>query len=125
MSEQNPNQNNNYRKINWNKSLKLFLLKNNNFSSNYYFPLIVSLIILITTAVLIAITLIISRHIIPLEGAIDPDERRDALGLIASRGFIPEVYHILTSDGYVLELHRIVNPLLERPGNRMTRFSRN
>lgn len=80
--------------------------------------LIIILLIFIFTAIFTYIFLLttISNEISSLDGAIDPDEHRDALGLIASRGFIPQAYHILTPDGYVLELHRIVNPLLERPG---------
>ena len=42
----------------------------------------------------------------------DPDENRDAVQIIESRGFIAKSYYVTTDDGYVLTLHRIVNPLL-------------
>ncbi|KAI1288419.1 Lysosomal acid lipase/cholesteryl ester hydrolase [Halotydeus destructor] len=43
----------------------------------------------------------------------DPDELRDTLAIIESRGFVGEAHHVTTRDGYILELHRIVNPNLE------------
>lgn len=42
----------------------------------------------------------------------DPDERRDAIEIIESRGFKGETHHITTRDGYILAIHRIVNPLI-------------
>ena len=37
--------------------------------------------------------------------------------LIRSRGFIAQVYHVVTPDGYILTLHRIINPFV--PQNRV------
>lgn len=41
----------------------------------------------------------------------DPDESRSTVELIESRGFTAEVHEVTTRDGYILILHRIVNPL--------------
>lgn len=41
----------------------------------------------------------------------DPDQDRDLPAIIASRNFIPETHHVLTGDGYILGLYRIVNPM--------------
>ena len=37
--------------------------------------------------------------------------------IIESRGFIPETHHIMTSDGYILTIFRIINPRLNRSSN--------
>lgn len=43
----------------------------------------------------------------------DPDLYRDVPELISSRGFVCERHEVTTTDGYVLTLHRIVNPVLK------------
>lgn len=52
----------------------------------------------------------------PLRAARDPDEMRDSIQLIRSRGFDAEVHHVTTHDGYILAIHRIVNPLVNTTG---------
>ena len=44
------------------------------------------------------------------EALIDPDENRGSVELIQSRGFKAETHYVTTYDGYILALHRIVNP---------------
>ncbi|RWS01370.1 gastric triacylglycerol lipase-like protein [Dinothrombium tinctorium] len=44
----------------------------------------------------------------------DPDEHRDVVQLIESRGFVAETHYVTTDDGYILTIHRIVNPYLKR-----------
>lgn len=51
-----------------------------------------------------------------LSEAKDPDEERDSVQLIRSRGFDAEVYYVTTHDGYILCLHRIINPLVNATG---------
>lgn len=58
----------------------------------------------------------ISSMVTNVEGIIDPDERRDAIEIIESRDFTGKTYYITTSDGYILALHRIINPLFKTPG---------
>ncbi|KAI1281863.1 Lysosomal acid lipase/cholesteryl ester hydrolase [Halotydeus destructor] len=41
---------------------------------------------------------------------VDPDEDRDVPQIIESRGFIAESHYVTTKDGYILTVHRIVNP---------------
>ncbi|KAI1282160.1 Lipase member M [Halotydeus destructor] len=41
---------------------------------------------------------------------IDPDEDRNVPQIIESRGFIAESHYVTTEDGYILTVHRIVNP---------------
>jgi lysosomal acid lipase/cholesteryl ester hydrolase len=41
---------------------------------------------------------------------LDPDHYRETEDLIQDRGFIPENHYVTTEDGYILSLHRIVNP---------------
>lgn len=53
----------------------------------------------------------------PLADDDDPDENRDAVEIIESRGYIAKTYYVTTPDGYVLALHRIINPLLVDDGN--------
>lgn len=50
--------------------------------------------------------------IVPLPGVInlDPDETATFSGLINSRGYQLEEYHVLTADEYILTLHRVVPP---------------
>ena len=45
---------------------------------------------------------------------IDPDVFRDTLELIASRGFEAEEHKVITEDGYMITLHRIINPFIPR-----------
>lgn len=45
---------------------------------------------------------------------VDPDFNRDPCELIESRGFICDVHYTVTSDGYILTLYRIINPLLDQ-----------
>ena len=45
-----------------------------------------------------------------LFGNLDPDYGRNAPQLIISRGFSYELHHVLTSDGFYLGMHRIINP---------------
>lgn len=45
---------------------------------------------------------------------IDPDVFRDTLELIASRGFEAEEHKVITEDGYIITLHRIINPFIPR-----------
>ena len=52
--------------------------------------------------------MLIAEHSILAE--IDPDENRDSVQLIESRGFKAETHFITTYDGYILALHRIINP---------------
>ncbi|XP_054157364.1 gastric triacylglycerol lipase-like [Oppia nitens] len=40
----------------------------------------------------------------------DPDIDRNATQIISSRGFIPEAHTVITNDGYILQVFRIVNP---------------
>lgn len=39
----------------------------------------------------------------------DPDAQREVPELIRSRGYDLETHHVVTSDGYILTCHRIVN----------------
>lgn len=48
----------------------------------------------------------------------DPDVGRKTPELIESRGFICETHFLTTEDGYILGVHRIVNPKLERKTKR-------
>ena len=51
----------------------------------------------------------------------DPDQARDVPGLITSRGFRLETHHVTTTDGYILTIHRIINPLLPIAARRQAR----
>lgn len=42
--------------------------------------------------------------------AADPDEFVPPIPFIRSRGYIAEPHHVVTKDGYILSLHRIINP---------------
>ncbi|XP_054153917.1 lipase member J-like [Oppia nitens] len=44
------------------------------------------------------------------EVSLDPDEERNAIQIINSRGFKAETHFVITKDGYILGIHRIVNP---------------
>lgn len=44
----------------------------------------------------------------------DPDVNRSVVELIESRGFVAEVHQVTTEDGYVLTMHRIINPLCNK-----------
>jgi hypothetical protein len=44
----------------------------------------------------------------------EPDATRTVPELIQSRGFQCEEYDVTTEDGFILKLHRIVNPLVSR-----------
>ena len=48
--------------------------------------------------------------------ASDADAHRSVPEIIESRGFKSEAHKILTKDGYILTLHRIINPLAARKG---------
>ncbi|CAG2161896.1 unnamed protein product [Oppiella nova] len=39
----------------------------------------------------------------------DPDEERNAVEIITSRGFKAETHYVVTKDGYILGIHRIIN----------------
>jgi lysosomal acid lipase/cholesteryl ester hydrolase len=56
------------------------------------------------------------QHPHPCSSAIDPDETRDTIQLIESRGFAVQVHYTTTHDGYILALHRMVNPSLNATG---------
>lgn len=43
----------------------------------------------------------------------DPDACRNVSEIIRSRGFIAEEYDVITKDGYILTIQRIVNPLVD------------
>lgn len=64
------------------------------------------------------ITVLITLLTTLLSGAVsrDPDENRGVPALIESRGFVCETHYITTRDNYVLEVHRIVNPMIKTPG---------
>lgn len=47
----------------------------------------------------------------------DPDAGRTVPELIESRGFKAQSYDIPTPDGFILVLHRIINPHAERRGS--------
>ncbi|KAI1289632.1 Lipase 3 [Halotydeus destructor] len=44
------------------------------------------------------------------------DKFRTTPMIIESRGYICETHHVTTKDGYIIDMHRIVNPLLKFPG---------
>src|SRR5690348_5335807 len=44
------------------------------------------------------------------------DRTRTVPEVISSRGFIPQVHEVTTADGYILTVHRIINPLLVNNG---------
>ena len=46
----------------------------------------------------------------------DPDFGVDVPHLVNSRGFKLEVHYVTTPDGYILALHRLVNPLVRKVG---------
>lgn len=43
----------------------------------------------------------------------DPDVKRNVSEIIRSRQFLAEEYDVVTQDGYILTIQRIVNPLIE------------
>lgn len=43
----------------------------------------------------------------------DPDTNRNVSQIIQSRGFQAEEYNVITKDGYILTIQRIVNPLVK------------
>lgn len=43
----------------------------------------------------------------------DPDACRNVTEIIKSRGFVAEEYDVVTRDGYILNIQRIVNPLVD------------
>lgn len=43
----------------------------------------------------------------------DPDASRDVPEIIRSRGFKVEEHDVITLDGYILTVHRVVNPLVD------------
>lgn len=43
----------------------------------------------------------------------DPDVKRNVSQIITSRGFIAKEYDVVTKDGYILTIQRIVNPLIK------------
>ena len=47
---------------------------------------------------------------------VDPDEFRSASDIIESRGFMVQTHYVTTYDGYILALHRIVNPFYKYYG---------
>ena len=40
----------------------------------------------------------------------DPDESKSISELVSSHGFVLQEYHVLTEDGYILTVHRVVPP---------------
>lgn len=48
--------------------------------------------------------------------AIPADATGSIEEIIESRGFAAEVHEVITKDGYILTLHRVVNPKLDKPG---------
>lgn len=42
--------------------------------------------------------------------AVDPDQNRLVPELVESRGFVCETHYVTTKDGYILTVHRVVNP---------------
>lgn len=48
----------------------------------------------------------------PLQYPYHPDEDRDSVELIESRGFTCETHNVTTRDGYILTVFRIVNPYI-------------
>lgn len=49
----------------------------------------------------------------PCCAPLDPDTHRNVPEIIKSRGFQVEEHDVTTKDGYILTVHRIVNPLIE------------
>ncbi|CAG2104946.1 unnamed protein product [Medioppia subpectinata] len=54
------------------------------------------------------------HHLNCSDAPIDPDEERDAVEIITSRGFKAETHYVITKDGYILGIHRIINPELSQ-----------
>lgn len=52
----------------------------------------------------------VGKGILALNSDADPDQFRDIPQLVRSRGFKVERHYILTEDGYILGVHRIINP---------------
>lgn len=50
---------------------------------------------------------------IQLDLSSDPDAGRNVSQIIRSRGFEAEEYDVITRDGYILTIQRIINPLVE------------
>lgn len=65
----------------------------------------------------IAVILITTCHggLIPPD---DPDYGRSMVQLVESRGFGLETHEVVTIDGYILILHRIINPLIPLTANK-------
>lgn len=68
------------------------------------------LLILSSWQCVLLITSFLTFHLKSVSTAVDPDEKRDAVELIESRGFKAETHFVRTYDGYILALHRIVDP---------------
>jgi lysosomal acid lipase/cholesteryl ester hydrolase len=67
---------------------------------------------------LLVLTVLISSPLLvllePTSYLQDPDYNKSTLEIIISRGFAAEEHFVQTKDGYILGMHRIVNPLLPR-----------
>lgn len=61
-------------------------------------------------------TIVLVCTLCSLVAARDPDESRDSIELLRSRGFDAEVHYVKTHDGYILAIHRILNPLVNATG---------
>ena len=52
----------------------------------------------------------------------DPEENLDTLGIISHWGYVGEGHSVQTSDGYILEMHRIPYGKGQQPGKRPVIF---
>lgn len=49
---------------------------------------------------------------------LDPDHYRETVDLIQNRGFDHETHYVTTEDGYILGVHRIINPRISKEHRR-------